>query len=153
MRALVLQFYAEVEEMDAWLRERRPLVTSADLGRDEDSVQALLRKTDILSLDIDNFSSKVKDTATLSDNLVKRQHFDSDNIRKKQAAVEEQYRELKALVVRRRQLLVENRELFRFYREADDIETWIVEKEAIASSTDCGVDLEHCLVRYWLTAL
>ena len=48
------------------------------------------------------------------------------------------------MAVRRRELLLENRELFSFHREADDVEVWIVEKETVASSTDCGQDLEHC---------
>lgn len=31
-------FYAETVEAEAWIRDRRPLLLNADLGKDEDSV-------------------------------------------------------------------------------------------------------------------
>lgn len=34
-----LQFYSEIGEAESWMREKQPLLTSSDLGKDEDSVQ------------------------------------------------------------------------------------------------------------------
>ena len=31
-------FYTEADEAEAWIRERRPLLSTSDLGKDEDSV-------------------------------------------------------------------------------------------------------------------
>ena len=36
------QFYAEVAEAESWISEKRPLLTSPDLGKDEDSVQVTM---------------------------------------------------------------------------------------------------------------
>ena len=33
--------------------------------------------------------------------------------------------------------------LFNFYREADEVESWIIERESVATSDDYGRDLEH----------
>ena len=46
--------------------------------------QALLRKMDVLDLDIENFGTKVKETAGLSASLIRKHHFDSENIEHKQ---------------------------------------------------------------------
>ena len=36
------------------------------------------------------------------------------------------------------------------YREANELEAWISEKEAVASSEDTGRDLEHVEVRMYI---
>lgn len=38
----VFQFYSEAAEAASWMRERRPILISPDLGKDEDSVQVFL---------------------------------------------------------------------------------------------------------------
>ena len=43
----------------------------------------------------------------------------------------------------RRQRLLDSNQLFNFYREADEVESWIAERESIAMSDDYGRDLEH----------
>ena len=39
--------------------------------------------------------------------------------------------------------LQDSNKLFNFYREADEVESWIIERESIATSDDYGRDLEH----------
>ena len=43
----------------------------------------------------------------------------------------------------RRQRLLDSNQLFNFFREADEVESWIAEMESIATSDDYGRDLEH----------
>lgn len=81
---LGFQFYAEVAEAESWINEKRPLVTSPDLGKDEDTVQVLTKKLDALYLDIDNFNNSIGELAALSQGLVQRGHFDSVNIQDQQ---------------------------------------------------------------------
>jgi len=47
----------------------------------------------------------------------------------------------------RRRKLVETKKLFEFHREVEDVETWIVEKTAVAGSEDYGTDIEHVQVQ------
>ncbi len=63
-----------------------------------------------------------------------------------QSSVEAQYRELQDLAASRRKILNENKKMFEFYREADEVATWIKEREVIAASEDYGTDLEHVQV-------
>ena len=53
------------------------------------------------------------------------------------------YRELQDRSASRRAKLVDNQKLFDFYRESDEVTTWMKDREVIASSEDYGTDLEH----------
>ena len=108
--------------------------------------QALLKKLDAVELDVENFSKKMEELAALCQSLVSHGHFDSANIRDKQSDVEDKYRELLELAAARRRKLVETQKLFEFHREVEDVEAWILEKNAIAGSEDYGTDVEHVQV-------
>ncbi len=122
------------------------MLSNVDLGKDEDSVQGLLKKLDALDLDIDNFNNNIGELAALSQGLQQRKHFDSQNIRDKQTNVEEKYRQLQDLSASRRAKLMDNKKLFEFGREADEVADWIKEREVIAGSEDYGTDVEHVQV-------
>ena len=77
---------------------------------------------------------------------MQREHFDSKNIRQQQTEVEEQYRELQDLASTRRQRLTENKKLFEYLREVEEVRSWTREQETIAASEDYGTDLEHVQV-------
>ncbi|KAL5008187.1 hypothetical protein ScPMuIL_013768 [Solemya velum] len=137
------KFYTEIFEAESWMNEKIPVLTSSDLGKDEDSVQGLLKKLDALERDIDNFSNNIGELAALSRSLVDRGHYDSENIKSHQAAVENKYSKLQDLTNQRRAKLNDSKKLFEFYREANEVSTWIMEKGNLAASEDYGQDLEH----------
>ncbi|XP_076359799.1 spectrin beta chain, non-erythrocytic 5 kst [Tachypleus tridentatus] len=136
-------FYTEASEAEAWIREKRPLLTNPDLGKDEDSVQTLMKKLDGLVRDIESFNNNIAKLAKLGQGLVERGHFDNENILKKQVSVEEEYEQLQKLAEERDQKLQDSRRFFTFMREADEVEAWIHDQMVIASSEDVGKDLEH----------
>ncbi|KAH9509152.1 hypothetical protein Btru_049222 [Bulinus truncatus] len=137
------KFYTEVSELQQWMNEKLPQLTSSDLGKDEDSVLLLSKKLDALERDIDNFANSIGELSALSRTLTDRQHYDSENIKKTQADIEQQYSKLQDLATQRRKKLIDNRKLFEFYHEADLVESWISDRMVIASSEDYGQDLEH----------
>ncbi|XP_071037774.1 spectrin beta chain [Parasteatoda tepidariorum] len=136
-------FYSEAAEAESWIRERKPLLASSDLGKDEDSVQSLLKKLDGLERDIDNYNNNIIKLAKLSQGLIERGHFDSENIQEKQKQVEISYNELKQLSEERGYRLQESKRLFHFLRDADEVAAWIQDQMVIASSEDYGKDVEH----------
>jgi spectrin beta len=81
-----LQFYAEANEAETWIREKRPLLTLSDFGKDEDSVQSLAKKLEGVERDLSQFQHTVGKLAKLAQGLVDRGHFDSRNITAKQVA-------------------------------------------------------------------
>lgn len=74
----------EASEAEAWLREKKPLVTSNDFGKDEDSAQSLMKKLEGLGREISSFHQTTARLSNLSHGLVDRGHFDSANIKQKQ---------------------------------------------------------------------
>ena len=68
------------------MNERKPALISTDMGKDEDSVQALQKKLDALELDIDNFQNTMGELSALSQGLTERGHFDSENIKQQQVS-------------------------------------------------------------------
>jgi spectrin beta len=81
-----LQFYAEANEAETWIREKRPLLTSSDFGKDEDSVLSLAKKLEGVERDLSQFQHIVGKLAKLAQGLVDRGHFDSHSITDKQVA-------------------------------------------------------------------
>jgi len=107
-----------------------------------------LKKLDAVELDVENFKKKIEVLSSLCHGLVSRGHFDSDNIRETQAGLESKYRDLLELAAARRRKLVETKKLFEFHREVEDIEAWIIDKNAVAGSEDYGTDIEHVQVEF-----
>ncbi|GIY06493.1 hypothetical protein CDAR_514752 [Caerostris darwini] len=136
-------FYSEAIEAECWIKERKPPLTSSDLGKDEDSVQSLMKKLDGLERDIHNFNTNIIKLAKLSQGLIERGHFDSENIQEKQKQVEASYQELKQLAEERGYRLQESKRFFNFMRDADEVAAWIQDQMVIASSEDYGKDVEH----------
>ncbi|XP_066999614.1 spectrin beta chain, non-erythrocytic 5 isoform X3 [Anabrus simplex] len=136
-------FYAEANEAETWIREKRPLLSSNDYGKDEDSVQSLLKKLEGMERDLSSFQHTVGRLAKLAQGLVERGHFDSQNITSKQSEIEAQFSELQALAEQRRKRLLESHKFFRFLREADEVAEWISDQTALTASEDYGQDVEH----------
>lgn len=65
-------------------------------------------------------------------------HFDADNIRKKQEALVVRYEALREPMAARKQKLSDSLRLQQLFRDVEDEETWIREKEPIAASTNRG---------------
>lgn len=54
------QYFADASEAESWMHEKEPLVDSKELGRDEDSTEALLKKHDALMADIEAYGSTIE---------------------------------------------------------------------------------------------
>ncbi|XP_013777045.2 LOW QUALITY PROTEIN: spectrin beta chain, non-erythrocytic 1-like [Limulus polyphemus] len=136
-------FYSEVTEVETWLNDKKPLLTNADVGKDEDSVEIFMKKLDGLQRDVKAFKDNIGKVEINGHKLIERGHFDSQNIQEKLASIDTQYKQLRELCEEREQRLLENREYLAFLREADKVELWIENQMAITNSDDLGKDLEH----------
>lgn len=79
-----LQYYAEVAEALAWMHDRRQLLASTEVGKDEDTVQSLQRKLEALDCEVTGFKQTIERLSTTANDLIDRQHFDSANIAARQ---------------------------------------------------------------------
>ncbi|XP_065894234.1 spectrin beta chain, non-erythrocytic 1-like isoform X3 [Dysidea avara] len=137
------QFYASVSEAESWMHDKKPLVSSEDYGKDEDTAETLIKKHEVIEKDIIGYQSRIDKFEKESQRLLSKQHHDSTVITEKMSTVEQHYKELTQLAASRRHRLNESKQLHEFNREASELEAWIREKETVASSEDTGKDLEH----------
>ncbi|XP_037904390.1 spectrin beta chain, non-erythrocytic 1 isoform X3 [Hermetia illucens] len=136
-------FYAEANEAESWMTEKRPFLASQDFGKDEASVQSLQRKLEVLFRELVSFRASVEKVDKLAKGLIDRNHFDSANISEKNKLVAQKYEELQKLCKEREARLAESRKLFDYLRETEELHEWIGEQIAVTASEDYGEDVEH----------
>ena len=64
--AFSFQFFADADDVDIWMRDTLRLVSSEDVGRDEASVQSLLKKHKVILQELSLCKSLSKDAADRS---------------------------------------------------------------------------------------
>ncbi|XP_069465276.1 spectrin alpha chain, non-erythrocytic 1 isoform X7 [Ambystoma mexicanum] len=135
------QFNRNVEDIELWLYEVEGHLASDDYGKDLTSVQNLQKKHALLEADIAAHQDRIDGITIQARQFQDAGHFDADNIRKKQEALVGRYEALKEPMVARKQKLADSLRLQQLFRDVEDEETWIREKEPIAASTNRGKDL------------
>ncbi|XP_022242846.1 spectrin alpha chain-like isoform X2 [Limulus polyphemus] len=136
-----LQFNRGVEDLEIWLSEIEGQLMSEDYGKDLTSVQNLLKKQSLLEADVASHQDRIDGIIIQANNFVERGHFDGESIKAKQVALIERYNAVHQPMAARRQRLNDSLRVQQFFRDMEDEETWIREKEPIAASTNRGRDL------------
>lgn len=135
------QFNRTVEDVELWLSEMEGQLMSEDYGRDLTSVQNLQKKHALLEADVGSHADRVEGIRTASQQFVERGHFDADNIKSKQEGVTDRYAALQKPMSVRKQRLLDSLQVQQLFRDVEDEEAWIREKEPVAASTNRGRDL------------
>lgn len=135
------QFNRNVEDIEVWLGEIEGQLMSEDFGKDLTSVQNLQKKHALLESDVAARQDRVDGIAQAAQQFVDSGHFDADSIKNKQQQLVERYQALQDPMHARRLKLRDALRLQQFFRDVEDEEDWIREKEPIATSTNRGRDL------------
>ncbi|KAL1139006.1 hypothetical protein AAG570_009067 [Ranatra chinensis] len=135
------QFNRTVEDIELWLSEIEGQLLSEDYGKDLTSVQNLQKKHALLEADVGSHQDRIEGIRIASQQFVERGHFDADNIKSKQDAVTERYAALQKPMSIRKQKLMDSLRVQQLFRDIEDEEAWIREKEPVAASTNRGRDL------------
>ncbi|XP_065157650.1 spectrin beta chain isoform X3 [Atheta coriaria] len=136
-------YYAEAAEIETWIGDKRPLLESGEIGRDEDSTQSLQRKLEALTCEIESFETTINKLSSNAQSIIDRNHFDSENIEKKQNQVSQKFKVLLNLLSERKEQLQEALTYFGFTRECSEVTEWMIDQQAKAASEDYGTDVEH----------
>jgi len=138
------QYYAEAGEAIGWLREQLPRVSNQELGHNQVTADAHLRRLLILEEEISKFEKEVRKLREISETLVKKNHFDSTQLTTTQAQLEELYQNLQDECRNRKTRLGDASRYYNFVRQVDDLTIWLKEKHRLALRDDYGRDLEEC---------
>ncbi|EEB17271.1 Spectrin alpha chain, putative [Pediculus humanus corporis] len=135
------QFNRTVEDVELWLSEVEGQLLSEDYGKDLTSVQNLQKKHALLEADVASHQDRIDGIVHAAETFVERGHFDADNIKAKQEALSERYAALQRPMGIRKQRLLDSLQVQQLFRDIEDEEAWIREKEPVAASTNRGRDL------------
>ncbi|NXO10573.1 SPTN5 protein, partial [Oriolus oriolus] len=139
------EFLMNTSDLEAWIAEKYPLVTSKDYGKDEDGTLKLIKKHKALEHEIVIYQDLLKELSESAQTLPlvgSIQYIEVDAPREQ---VHSRLQELQELAAARGKKLDETLVLHEFLREYEDLEDWITQQKQTASSEDYGNDYEHIL--------
>ncbi|XP_017134914.1 spectrin alpha chain isoform X4 [Drosophila miranda] len=136
----VQQLFRDLEDEAAWIREKEPIAASTNRGRDLIGVQNLIKKHQAVLAEINNHEARLLNVISSGDNMLKDQPFASDDIRQRLEALQEQWNNLKERSNQRKQDLDDSLQAHQYFADANEAESWMREKEPIATGSDYGKD-------------
>ncbi|KAL3315949.1 Spectrin alpha chain, non-erythrocytic 1 [Cichlidogyrus casuarinus] len=135
------QFLRSLEDMELWLGEVECQLHSEDFGRDLNSVINMQKKHNLLESDIQAHKDRVDTFRQQSERFTSEGHYDAPTIASRYQHLKERYDALMEPMRKRRSKLADSYKLHQFFRDIEDEEDWINEKEPVAGSNNLGRDL------------
>ncbi|XP_063047258.1 spectrin beta chain, non-erythrocytic 1-like isoform X3 [Engraulis encrasicolus] len=135
------QFQADADDMDAWMLDVLRIVSSSDVGHDEFSTQALVKKHKDVTEEINSYRP-VLDALHDQSKVLPPQHAESEEVKGRLAGIEERYAEVAELARLRKQALQDALSFYKMLSEVDACQLWIDEKELWLNSMQIPEKLE-----------
>ncbi|KAK0150450.1 Spectrin beta chain, non-erythrocytic 1 [Merluccius polli] len=135
------QFQADADDMDTWMLDVLRIVSSVDVGHDEFSAQALVKKHKDVAEEIASYRPAIQSLHEQSRTLPAEQAA-SPEVEGRLAGIEERYREVVELTRLRKQALQDALALYKLGSEASSCEAWVQEKEQWLNTTEIPERLE-----------
>ncbi|KAL1006210.1 hypothetical protein UPYG_G00069280 [Umbra pygmaea] len=135
------QFQADADDADTWTLDALRIVSSGEVGHDEFSTQALVRKHKAAAAEVASYRPVIDALHEQAATLPKEQ-AQSEEVKGRLAGIEERYKEVAELTRLRKQALQDALALYKMFSEADACEVWIDEKEQWLNSMEIPEKLE-----------
>ncbi|XP_038665952.1 spectrin beta chain, non-erythrocytic 1 isoform X1 [Scyliorhinus canicula] len=139
--ANVHQFKADGDDIDVWMLDILRIVSSNDVGHDEYSTQALVKKHKDVGEEIASYR-QIIDALHEQGQSLPDEYYKSPEIEGRLTDIEERYKELTELARLRKQALQDALSQYKMFSEADACELWIDEKEQWLNSMEIPEKLE-----------
>ncbi|XP_033642963.1 spectrin alpha chain, non-erythrocytic 1-like isoform X1 [Asterias rubens] len=134
------QFLRDIDDEEAWIREKEPIAGSTNRGRDLIGVQNLIKKHQALQTEISGHEPRITSVCKIGREMVDEEHFNSEEIASKVNNLEEKWQNLKDKTAKRKDDLDDSLEAQQYFADANEAESWMKEKEPIVTSEDYGKD-------------
>ncbi|XP_021352010.1 spectrin alpha chain-like [Mizuhopecten yessoensis] len=134
------QFLRDVEDEEDWIREKEPIASSTNRGRDLIGVQNLLKKHQALQAELGGHEPRINNVCHHGNEMIKDGHFAAKEINQKIDGLQDKWRQLKDKAFQRKQDLEDSLQAQQYFADANEAESWMREKEPLAANTDYGKD-------------
>ncbi|KAI4903228.1 hypothetical protein NFI96_021851 [Prochilodus magdalenae] len=135
------QFQTDADDVDAWTLDALRIVSSGDVGHDEFSTQALVKKHKDAAAEVASYRPVI-DALQEQGRALPSELAESADVNGRLAGIEERYKEVAELTRLRKQALQDALALYKMFSEADACEVWIDEKEQWLNSMEIPEKLE-----------
>uniref|UniRef100_A0A8C7MDC6 Spectrin beta chain n=1 Tax=Oncorhynchus kisutch TaxID=8019 RepID=A0A8C7MDC6_ONCKI len=135
------QFQADADDADAWTLDALRIVSSSEVGHDEFSTQALVRKHKDAAAEVASYRPVI-DALHEQAAALPEEQAQSEEVKGRLAGIEERYKEVAELTRLRKQALQDALALYKMFSEADACEVWIDEKDQWLNSMEIPEKLE-----------
>uniref|UniRef100_A0A158QA40 Spectrin beta chain n=1 Tax=Enterobius vermicularis TaxID=51028 RepID=A0A158QA40_ENTVE len=132
-------------EVESWMNEKRPLLSSLDYGQDEDAALKLLAKHKALQADMGTYRKWLDKLAIECEELRNSTRSNKERFETRQSELEAEFASLRKSAEDRRYQLENAAFLYQYMRESQDLEQWINEQLQVAMSEEYGQDYEHLI--------
>ncbi|XP_045482830.1 spectrin alpha chain, non-erythrocytic 1-like [Harmonia axyridis] len=137
------KFYEESSEAEAWIYNKLSALATSEVGRDEISILMLQGELSIITAEVEDYQETIDKLSQRCSILVKREHYDADNIKKTEEEIVHEFKKLRQLVARREVSLSEAFQYFGFLQECTKLQEWIKDQMTKSKIEEHIVDVEH----------
>ncbi|KAI1229611.1 Spectrin beta chain, partial [Lamprotornis superbus] len=133
-------FFQEMEEAEAWIREKEKILAAKSCGRDLSSVVTLTNKHKTMLGELGNRRALLHQTMKKGEKILAKKSFSSVGIQEKMREVCLRWKKLEEIMGLHQQRLEDAMNFFQFSAETDDLVAWLQDMYRIVSSDDFGHD-------------
>uniref|UniRef100_A0A8C3UTA1 Spectrin beta chain n=1 Tax=Catharus ustulatus TaxID=91951 RepID=A0A8C3UTA1_CATUS len=133
-------FFQEMEETEAWIREKEKILAAKSCGRDLSSVVTLTNKHKTMLGELGNRRALLHQTMKKGEKILAKKSFSSVGIQEKMREVCLRWKKLEEVTGLHQQRLEDAMNFFQFSAETDDLVAWLQDMYRIVSSDDFGHD-------------
>ncbi|XP_014749698.1 PREDICTED: spectrin beta chain, non-erythrocytic 4-like, partial [Sturnus vulgaris] len=133
-------FFQEMEEAEAWIREKEKILAAKSCGRDLSSVVTLTNKHKTMLGELGNRRALLHQTMKKGEKILAKKSFSSVGIQEKMREVCLRWKKLEEITGLHQQRLEDAMNFFQFSAETDDLVAWLQDAYRIVSSDDFGHD-------------
>ncbi|KAM5236514.1 spectrin alpha chain, erythrocytic 1 [Ctenodactylus gundi] len=135
------QYFLECDDILDWIKEKKSIVTSTELGEAWERTEYLHKKFEEFQEELSARKGRVDEVNRYANRCTEENHPDLSSIKSEQDEVNAAWEDLCNLALERRKTLSDAADLQRFKRDVNEAVQWMEEKEPLLSSEDYGKDL------------
>ncbi|XP_006159133.1 spectrin alpha chain, erythrocytic 1 [Tupaia chinensis] len=132
------RFLSDYDELSGWMKEKTALINADELPTDVAGGQALLDRHQQHKHEIDSYDDRFQSADETGQALLDANHEASDEVREKMAILANDWAALLELWDRRQQQYEQCLDLHLFYRDSEQVDSWMSRQEAFLENEDLG---------------
>ena len=137
----LFQFCRDLDDEEAWIKEKKLLVSSEDYGRDLASVQNLRKKHKRLDAELQSHEPAVQQLQDIAQKLLTESNIGTRDIEKRVEQLSSNWNELKELSNQRGDRLDQSLKYQNWLATLEEELSWINEKQHVIQSNELGSSL------------